>query len=385
MSRLKLGREDLPVGRQLPWSIYDRRGVMLLRQGSVIASDRQRETLLMRGAYRDSDATLAQAAAARKAAGRSRVPEARSEARNPLERLYPSFSRLHTAFFKVEAGDPEGLAGLVKLARHLDELFAEAPDAMVGAVHVVHEYDYVLCHPVHCALLCLLLGRDLGFDRERRESLVLAALAQNFGMFRLQERLQRQTSSLSEAQRAELRAHPDESARMLEAVGCRDEHCLGIIRQHHERLDGGGYPRALSGDELLVEAQLVSLSDRYGAMISARPYAEARQPREVLQEFYVAAGGEAQPELVQRLIAALGVYPPGSFVSLDSGEEAVVLRRGERSHQPWVGIYIGADGIAFRRPRICQCGDGLQVRAIARPNPAIAMELGDLWHMDPKA
>lgn len=378
MSRIRLGPEDFPVGRQLPWPVYDRRGVMMLREGSIIASERQRDTLLMRGAYRDTDAALARAA--RRTASRVQSPDKRAGPDNPLEHLYPCFSRLHMAFHKIEAGESDGLDGLMKLAGHLDRLYAQFPDAMVGAVHLVHEYDYVLCHPVHCAILCRLMADDLGFESAHRHSLLAAALAQNLGMFRLQERLQRQTSPLTEEQKAELRRHPERSALMLEEVGCRDQLCLRAIRQHHERIDGGGYPAGLKGEEVSVEAQLVSLSDRYGAMISARAYREALQPREVLREFYAGAGGETDTELVQRMIARLGVYPPGSFVRLSNGEEAVVIQRGPKSHLPVVGVYIEADGTPLRRARTRHCDEDVAVEAVVRPNARIAMELGELWN-----
>jgi len=99
-----------------------------------------------------------------------------------------------------------------------------------------------------------------------------------------------------------------------------------MVLQHHERLDGSGYPKGLKGDAITELTQILSIADTYDAQISGRCSQPPVPPARALSELYRAAvGGQYATSLVQRLIQLLGVYPIGSLVRLNTGEQAVVI------------------------------------------------------------
>ena len=99
-----------------------------------------------------------------------------------------------------------------------------------------------------------------------------------------------------------------------------------MVLEHHERLDGSGYPKGLRGNQISELTQILSIADTYDAQISGRCSFPPVPPARALSELYRAAiEGQYHPYLVQRLIQLLGVYPIGSLVRLNTGEQAVVV------------------------------------------------------------
>lgn len=375
MALVSINPGDIVTGQPLKYSLYDGRGHLLLREGVVVRTERQRDALLMRGTYRHEKPEQSEDL------DNALTPEAivDNEYAYPFERLDGLFHRLARVFVSVaESGYPDREL-LLKVVRDLRRVYKQSPDAMLGAVHICHEYDYTLCHPVHCALLVQMMGSVLEYDDQRQESLIAAALTQNIGMLELQQQLQSQETPLTEEQRQTVESHPQRAVEMLRAAGVEDDLWLDIVGQHHESYDGSGYPNGLRRDEILEEAQLLRLTDRYAAAISARAYRPGLEPRESLQIIYHAQDQLARADLVQRFIRELGIYPPGSFVKLVNGETSIVIRRGGPL-RPTVSSYIGPRGApmlrAFRRDT---AQDQYRIVTTVRPDPTIQIDLTTTW------
>jgi HD-GYP domain-containing protein (c-di-GMP phosphodiesterase class II) len=104
-----------------------------------------------------------------------------------------------------------------------------------------------------------------------------------------------------------------------------DREVLGIIENHHERLDGSGYPRGTQGASIPLLARIAGLVDTYDAMISPRPYAHARTSHEACLELLDCSGHQFQEALVEQFVQAIGLFPTGSMVELNTGEVAIVV------------------------------------------------------------
>jgi HD-GYP domain-containing protein (c-di-GMP phosphodiesterase class II) len=98
-----------------------------------------------------------------------------------------------------------------------------------------------------------------------------------------------------------MKEHPEKGARMAEAVGCLRA-AARVIRHHHERYDGSGYPEGLAGREIPLAARIVSVADAYDAMVRGRPYRGVRPHKEAVREILSGANGQFDP----RVVAALG-------------------------------------------------------------------------------
>ena len=367
---VRLSADEVRVGQALAWPVFDHAGKLLLRQGYVISSRHQLEQLLNRGMFR------------RLGADEKRATDTRplpAEQINPFDILRDCMHRLAQVFQGIETAAPQIEERILRLTRDLLTVCGDHPDAALGAVHLCHDSAYTLSHPIHQACLAALVGKRLGLDDARCETLTAAALTANVSMRELQEQLHRQSTALSDEQFRVVRLHPLHSAELLEQAGIGNRLWLDIVRQHHERVDGSGYVQALSGDQILHEARILALADYYCAMVSARADRGAQPAHEQLRSLFLQRGETFDASIALALIKELGVFPPGTFVRLASGEIGVVIVRGENV-QPTVSAIISPRGGAYARPlrRDCQL-DEYRIRENIPWKETQRLNLALLW------
>lgn len=141
-------------------------------------------------------------------------------------------------------------------------------DASVAWVFIGPDARYVIAHPIHTAILCELVARQLGWSEHERLSLLSAALTMNIGKFVLQHKLSVLAAPLTSAQRSEMQAHCANGVAVLQKLEVDDSVWLTAVAQHHERLDGSGYPQALSAEVIQREAHLNAVADVYVALVT---------------------------------------------------------------------------------------------------------------------
>jgi len=384
---IRISPSELSVGMTLPWSVYSEDNLQILAAGTQVSSRRQLEALLLRGARRPGDAGPTRSDANSLLGAGSGVPGPEQQL-FPFQQLDGILQRMGNAFELMLRGADGATAAredVLDLVGLIDTLQRRYPDAMMGAAHLVHEYQYTLGHAVHSALLVALLANESGYDADRRRSLILAALLQNIGMWRLQGELQVQEMRPTPEQRRAIEAHPTVSRDLMLAVGLDDPLALDVVHQHHEVPSGKGYPRGLGEDRILDETLLLTLADRYCAKVSARAFRTPMLPRDGLRWLYMGDAGTLPEELIRKFAAMLGLYPPGSFVRLSNGEVGLVIRRGaEGEAAPVVSAYVGTNGLAYDRPLFR--GNSSASVAIVKPcapDINIPISLDVLWGFAP--
>jgi HD-GYP domain-containing protein (c-di-GMP phosphodiesterase class II) len=231
---------------------------------------------------------------------------------------------------------------LEQLAIHMVELHDTNPDfSIYRAVRQEHYKvsNYGHAHSVHTATLCILLARHLNWPRQRRLSLVKAALTMNMTILGLQSRMAIQNDPLSAAQRAEILGHPLQSVALLEQLGVTDADWLGAVAQHHEHQDGSGYPAGCT--EIGEMANVLHVCDVFMAKISPRVLRSALSPQEAIRQLYCEDHGGP---IATALIKTFGIYPPGDFVELASGELGIVVERTANAKAPIVASITNDKG-----------------------------------------
>lgn len=350
-------REELVLGQAVPWRLFDRDMRLLLREGTVITSEKQIDALLMRGALRYEVVEPQTRSKLREQYQKQQEAEAALE--NPF-RPYHEFAERLQHIFDTLVADPGSLKSHIEdiraLAQTLFGLVKTEPELAIAVVHLVHEYRYHVIHPMHCAILLSQLELRDKQPWSHTESVLCAALTQNIGMNAMQDELDNQLFELTEAQKQAIRRHPTLGVEMLEAAGVDDELWLTMVVQHHEQENGKGYPFNLSSEHIAEESKLLSLADRYSAMLMERPDREGRSAQAILKLLYRDSRFGENP-IHMRLIRELGVYPPGTFVRLRSGETAhVVARSGGESGKTLVVSYINSRGVPLEPPRLRDTG-----------------------------
>jgi putative nucleotidyltransferase with HDIG domain len=163
-------------------------------------------------------------------------------------------------------------------------------------------------HSCRVAVLAEALALSLGCSRERARDIYLAGQLHDIGKVAVPDSILRKRSELTPAEWEIMRRHPAIGANVVSHVGSLAR-LAPIIRSHHERYDGGGYPQGLSGAEIPLEARIVAVVDAFDAMISDRPYRLRMSVEGARQRLRECAGTQFDPEVVAALDSHLDGEP----------------------------------------------------------------------------
>lgn len=329
LSTAKLCADQMQVGQPLAFDAFDDDGHLLLRKGFVIHDPRQLAALIERGLYRNGGAGGTPDPGIPAQAPQSGLAPHRYSVFQLLADLQHQLDQLLTA--PPDAGfntHMQAIAAQLQRGVRLDG------DAAIASMLIRHEGRYSVRRMVHSAILCELMMVELGQSDVQRQGLTCAALSMNIAMLDLQDVLYAQPAPPSAAQRAQVRAHPQDGVSMLRARGVTDETWLSLVEQHHETIDGKGYPQHLQGGAIARFAQLLSLADRYGAMATGRAYRGPALPNLVLKQIFMDKDKSVDAGLAALLVKTVGIYPPGSAVELANGDVAIVVKRTRNANQP---------------------------------------------------
>lgn len=257
--------------------------------------------------------------------------------------------RLLTALGAYTEADPV----LREIAQTVASAVDRAPDVAVAAILLNQVAGrYAVRHCVDTAIVACVLARAMGKPPLEVLTIAAAALTMNAGMMRQIESFQNRSSALNTDERALVRSHPGASAQLLRSAGVSDEEWLACVLQHHENDDGSGYPEGRRRGEIAANARLIGLADRYCACVSARNYRRSMLPPVALDKVCAEVGSD--PDLTQRFLDEIGVYPPGALVRLANGE---------------LGVVVGRDGAALLA-HVLRGADGKAMSAVRRTNQA---------------
>lgn len=324
--------EDIPLGEPLPWHVYDRDEVLLLRKGEIVHSHHQLDELRVDGLFIPRNADEA--------------PPPEPPKQSPFALLNHLPSAVERLFGRMSV-EPNFKGRTHAVAKTVQEACAIDRDASLGWVFIGPECRYVIGHPIRAAIVCELVGLQLGWTEEERGVLLRAALTMNIGQLVLQHKLLQQKGSLTPQQKEEVRDHCARSHELLQKLEVTDAVWLETVLQHHERLDGSGYPRTLSGDAVSSHARLLAIADIYCALVTEHAHRRALLPNGALKELYLQRGKALDGAMVEQFIKVAGVYPPGTLVKLANGETAVVARHGTAPTAPIVHSVVSARGAAL--------------------------------------
>lgn len=335
---LRLPRAKVQIGVPLPWNVRDEQGKLLLSKGHVVLSEHQLELLLERGAFVDAEEVKATARAAGLEQSTAMVMVAQP---NLFDLWDKTTDELHKLLTDV-VQEPDFVGRMDQFAQHILELVDLNPD--IGIYRSVRQdnaktFYYGYTHSVHSAMLCILMARHLKWPQDRMMSLVKAALSMNMTILDLQGQMAGQDVPMKDKQREAIHAHPAQCVALLEQAGVTDADWLAAIAQHHERADGSGYP--LGCTDVCEMAVALRVTDVFMAKISPRVMRAALSPQEAVRELYREDKGGP---ISTAIIKEFGIYPPGDFVKLASGELGIVVQRTGNARAPIVASITDTAG-----------------------------------------
>jgi HD-GYP domain-containing protein (c-di-GMP phosphodiesterase class II) len=322
-----------------------------LFQGFVIRSDEELDAL-RRHCHLVTVDTRGEDAEPATAPVEPRRPRRPAEAVRELKAEMKQASGIHMAVFEsIESAmgtlRDSGKLDLRRLESAVGPMVASVlrnPAAMSCLMRIRRKGGYLYSHSLASSVWAAVLGREIGLDRDALRAVALGAMLLDVGKTRLPEAILGKPGKLDAAELALVRRHVEYGLDLLKQAGTVDPRVVEMVAYHHERYNGSGYPAGLRGAAIPVYGRMAGIVDTYDAMITSRPYASTQSSYGALRQLRALSNIEFQSELVDQFTQAIGMFPTGTLVLLNTGEVAVVTAQSRiRRLRPEIMIILDAD------------------------------------------
>jgi HD-GYP domain-containing protein (c-di-GMP phosphodiesterase class II) len=225
------------------------------------------------------------------------------------------------------------------------------PSALMWLLRMRSENMGVVSHALNVAVYMLTLGRHIGFSKQQLIEIGFIGLLLDIGKLEIPQDLLQKPAKLSLEELSIMRRHVDASIQLLEAQEPLSENVRLGINEHHERMDGSGYPRGLVGAEISIFGRMAAIADSFSAMTSTRPYGATKSSFDAMKELFRMSEGQLHAPLVEEFVQAIGIFPVGSLIQLSTGEVAIVLEHNKLKRlDPKVLLLTKADQSLLEKP-----------------------------------
>lgn len=229
-------------------------------------------------------------------------------------------------FISWQGGSPLNISAIRKV---MVPLLERAVDSAGREVFSLHHYtsskDYIYHHSVAMGLLSSYVASKMGYNYGEWIQVGLAGLLADSGMAKVSERITWKEAPLTEREYEMVKNHPTYSYRNVEKIPTLSNHAKVAILQHHERLDGTGYPLGVSQNKIHPFSQIIAVCDMYHAMTSERMYRRKQSPYKVLEEILQEQFGRYDHKVISALVKEMTNYSTGTQIRLSDHREAEVI------------------------------------------------------------
>lgn len=226
------------------------------------------------------------------------------------------------------------------------------PDEIFKTYHYSKADEYLYHHSVSVALVSAYIGKKLGFSHGDTIQLAMTGLLCDCGMTKLDQRFISKKIALTDREYKEIKQHPVYSYKMLKNIVSLKEAVKVGVLQHHERLDGSGYPLGVKSDQLHPFGKIAALADTYQAMISERPYRKRQSPFKVLEQLMQDEFGKFDLSALNELKKGLLKFSSGTNVRLSDGRKAeIVFVEDQYPTRPLIKVEKTSEIVALKDHR----------------------------------
>lgn len=248
-----------------------------------------------------------------------------------IRRLYQEARELQGKFIRhLKAGEPIDITPLAAVAEEMVDTMFTHGDAMLCLARIRAKDAYLMEHSMNVAILLANFGRYLGLERNVLKELTLGGLLHDVGKIMTPDEVLNKPGKLTDEEFGVMRQHVVHSYDILSNTAGITPTMLEVAANHHERLDGTGYPQRLKGEQLSLYTRMSGIVDVYDAVTADRVYKQGMQPTQAFRILLKGADHHFDRVLVTKFIKCMGVYPVGTLVQLSNQRLAVVMQRNEQ-------------------------------------------------------
>ena len=274
-----------------------------------------------------------------------------------IAEIFPIYEQSQIAtreiFESVANNHDLNLSAVSDILDSMVESIGRSPDALLWLAKLKKTDDYSYNHAINVSITLMAFGSFLALSKQQIKELGLAGLLQDVGKVKISADILHKEGKLTREEFEHAKKHVDESLKIIEQTKDIPVSVVFLVAQHHERIDGSGYPNQLQGNQLGLISQISGLVDTYCAITSNKVYAKGVYHQQALDEIHHLAGTKFSVEIVDQLVQFMGMYPVSSLIELNTGEVAVVIQQNQvRRLLPRIMLLLDSDKLRYSAPII---------------------------------
>jgi HD-GYP domain-containing protein (c-di-GMP phosphodiesterase class II) len=256
-------------------------------------------------------------------------------------------------FSSIRKGEKFDIIPLSLHAKRLVNSIDKYQNIFMAQMYNDYDYSNLSYNCLWTAIIAVKIGRSLSMIGAELNELALAGLTHDVGMGLIPEDILVSEKELLRSEVREIESHSDKGSELLKKFGNGYQHLSLIAHQEHEREDGSGYPKGLTGKDVHQHAKIIGLADTYESMTHDRPYRERSLPLYVMKNIVGNMKKKYDGEVIKALLEEISLFPVGSYVRLNSKEVGKVIAGTGGTHfRQIVQILYDSDGKKLKTPRI---------------------------------
>ncbi len=357
--RLRIPVSMLKVGMFVE-DVFSEKGVLLLSEGKAISSNQQIEKLMSRG--------VSQVVVNReKSSVKPVLPSDSASSANIVDRSsrevayyteLPKAKEVHETTFEcarkilssIRNRNEFSVRSVNDAAISIAESVTRNPDALVSLTQIKGYDEYTYVHSVNVGILMTALAQEFGYKGDVLVEFSVGGLLHDIGKMLVPDSILNKPGKLTDAEFSVMKRHPEFGLELLSTKVIHDI-SRKAVGQHHERLNGNGYPLGVAGSRIHEAGLICAVADVFDALTSDRVYKEAWTPQKALATIFQGCDSDFSRKYVEKFTRNMGIYPVGSFVKLNSGELAVVVRTDPgKLLSPSILILVNENGVKLESP-----------------------------------
>ncbi len=349
-------------------NVFNERGVLLYRADTLIADYSQIEALRRQGVYEVSISNRQEEDGAPAKPQLSSISEEKKtqltlldkgvfkeeNVRFALEIRSYTINSVREVMASAKSGRLFSISSVTKCVESIMEIMLDEPELLISLCRLKTKNAMIYEHSVNVAVLMVGFCAALGFTRDRIIEAGTGGMLHDIGKMKLPEELLMKRGEFTRNEYGLFKKHTEMGLEIVDRNRKKPSQPIrDIISQHHERLNGSGYPARLRGGEINEIAFICAIADMYDSLTTQRHYQKNYIPQEALALIFQGADDEYPRNLVEHFTKLLGIYPVGSFVRLDSGEMGVVIKNNrQKLLTPVVKVLFDEHGNRLTTPYI---------------------------------
>ena len=270
--------------------------------------------------------------------------------KEPLKKEVKNARQLHQTVFKsvgdvigqLESGEAVPVQETKRVASEMVDSVLRNPDAFTWLSRVKEVDEHTYSHSVRSAVWSIIFGRHIGMSKKDLDTLAMGVLLKDVGKAKINSRLLEKAERTA-AEEREYESFVELGVQILRDTPNVEPKVIAVVKTHCERVNGSGFPQQLKGDKIPLLGKVAGIVTFYDETTNPRGERYPLSPSKAVAKLYECRDREFQEELVVEFIRAIGLYPTGTLVELNTGEVAVVVEQNfERRLKPKVIVVLDA-------------------------------------------